>query len=98
MAGAFAPWHVCCPSVPQRSCKNSKKAPQRPHVNSAAIQPIDAGEISVEIQPVEEADVDEMWSVVGKKAHQRWLWPASDHLHDIVIGLFVNRDAFGMLV
>ena len=28
---------------------------------------------------VEAAEVDEMWSFVGKKAHPRWLWHAIDH-------------------
>ena len=27
----------------------------------------------------EEAEMDEMWSFVGKKEHQRWLWHAIDH-------------------
>jgi insertion element IS1 protein InsB len=25
------------------------------------------------------SELDEMWSSVGKKAHPRWLWHASDH-------------------
>ena len=25
------------------------------------------------------SELDEMWSYVGKKAHQRWLWYAIDH-------------------
>lgn len=28
---------------------------------------------------VEEAEMDEMWSFVGSKRHQRWLWHAIDH-------------------
>jgi insertion element IS1 protein InsB len=28
---------------------------------------------------VEEAEADEMWSFVGKKGNQRWLWHAIDH-------------------
>ena len=28
---------------------------------------------------VEEAELDEMWSYVGKKERQRWLWVAIDH-------------------
>lgn len=28
---------------------------------------------------VEEAECDEMWSFVGSKANQRWLWHAIDH-------------------
>jgi insertion element IS1 protein InsB len=26
-----------------------------------------------------EAELDEMWSFVGSKQHQRWLWHAVDH-------------------
>ena len=36
-------------------------------------------EIEVNIVRVDEAEVDEMWSFVGKKEHQRWLWHAIDH-------------------
>jgi len=25
------------------------------------------------------SEIDEMWSYVGKKANQRWLWHAIDH-------------------
>ena len=31
------------------------------------------------VVPVEEAECDEMWSFVGSKAQQRWLWHAIDH-------------------
>ena len=40
----------------------------------------DYSSISVIIKPVEEAELDEMWSFVGKKANQRWLWHAIDHI------------------
>jgi len=38
-------------------------------------------EIIVDIQKVEdpEAELDEMWSYVQSKEHQRWLWHAIDH-------------------
>jgi len=38
-------------------------------------------EVVVDIQKVEdpEAELDEMWSYVQSKEHQRWLWPAIDH-------------------
>jgi insertion element IS1 protein InsB len=45
---------------------------------------MDPSEIRVEIQQVEEAEVDEMWSFVGKKAQQRWLWHAIDHRTGVV--------------
>lgn len=33
----------------------------------------------VVITRCEEAELDEMWSFVGSKANQRWLWHAIDH-------------------
>ena len=46
-----------------------------------AIDPlhIDPLHIDVIIQKVAEAEVDEMWSFVESKDHQRWLWHAIDH-------------------
>ena len=32
----------------------------------------------IEEQEVEESEVDEMWSFVGNKGNQRWLWHALD--------------------
>jgi insertion element IS1 protein InsB len=42
-------------------------------------------EILVEIHQVAEAEVDEMWSFVGKKTQQRWLWHAIDHQTGVVL-------------
>jgi insertion element IS1 protein InsB len=39
--------------------------------------------VTVEIRRVEAAEVDEMWSFVQRKAHQRWLWHAIDHLRGV---------------
>ena len=36
-------------------------------------------EVEVVIRRVDEAEIDEMWSFVGKKKEQRWLWHAVDH-------------------
>jgi insertion element IS1 protein InsB len=36
-------------------------------------------DVNVVIQPVNEAEMDELWSVVDDKGHQRWLWHAIDH-------------------
>lgn len=35
--------------------------------------------VTVDIVKIEEAELDEMWSFVGKKENQRWLWHAIDH-------------------
>ncbi|MEP1078520.1 IS1 family transposase [Leptolyngbya sp. PL-A3] len=31
------------------------------------------------LQQVDEAEIDEMWSFVGRKKQERWLWHAIDH-------------------
>jgi len=37
------------------------------------------GEVAVRVSRVKAAEVDEMWSYVGKKKEPRWLWHALDH-------------------
>jgi insertion element IS1 protein InsB len=37
------------------------------------------------------AELDEMWSYVGKKAHPRWLWHASDHYTGKVLASVFGR-------
>jgi transposase-like protein len=56
-----------------------KKGHQPQHVNDLAIQHMDPSAIHVEIHQVEEAEIDEMWSFVGKKIQQRWLCHVIDH-------------------
>ena len=43
------------------------------------------------IQRVEEAEVDEMWSYVGKKREPRWLWHAIDHHTGKVLAYVFGR-------
>jgi insertion element IS1 protein InsB len=54
-------------------------------VNVAVCHEIHPKEVAVDVQKVESAEMDEMWSVVGKKACQRWLWHAIDHLNGMVL-------------
>ena len=57
-----------------------KKRPELTQVNEPLIQSLDISEVEVKIEKViEEAEMDEMWSFVGKKEDQRWLWHAIDH-------------------
>ena len=42
---------------------------------------------------MEAAEVDEMWSFVQRKAQQRWLWPAIDHLTGVVLAYTFGRRA-----
>ena len=56
-----------------------KKEPVIKQVNERLLQSLDPAQLDVIIRQVEEAEVDEMWSFVGSKRHQRWLWHAIDH-------------------
>ncbi len=47
--------------------------------------------VDVMIQRAEEAEVDEMWSFVGKKKAQRWLWHAIDHHTGKVLAYVFGR-------
>jgi hypothetical protein len=79
MVGVFATSPVCGTSVPPPLLRRSKKAPQIRPITDLAIQQIEPHAIIVKIQKVEEAEVDDMWSVVEKKTQQRWRWQAIDH-------------------
>jgi len=43
------------------------------------------------ISRVNEAEADEMWSFVGKKRDQRWLWHAIDHWTGEVLAYVFGR-------
>jgi insertion element IS1 protein InsB len=45
------------------------------------------------VRRVEAAEVDEMWSFVGSKAQQRWLWHAIDHLTGVVLAYVLGSRA-----
>jgi insertion element IS1 protein InsB len=47
--------------------------------------------VDVLIQGAEEAEVDEMWSYVGKKTAPRWLWHAIDHQTGKVLAYVFGR-------
>lgn len=42
-------------------------------------------ELDIDIHRVEDAEMDEMWSFVGNKKQQRWLWHAIDHTTGVVL-------------
>jgi insertion element IS1 protein InsB len=47
-------------------------------VNEPFIKALKPTSVTI-VQRVEEAELDEMWSFVGFKTDQRWLWQAIDH-------------------
>jgi insertion element IS1 protein InsB len=65
-----------------------KKEPELEKVNKKIIEQInkEGREISIEIKQVRlETEADEMWSFVGSKENQRWLWHAIDHESGVVL-------------
>jgi insertion element IS1 protein InsB len=60
-------------------------------VNQPLLKTLHPDEVDVVIQRVEEAEVDEMWSYVGNKNAQRWLWHAIDHHTGKVLAYVCGR-------
>jgi insertion element IS1 protein InsB len=68
-----------------------KKEAALASVNSALLRTIDPAEILVDIAPAGGAEVDEMWSFVGKKGNPRWLWHAIDYHTGKVLAYVFGR-------
>jgi len=62
-------------------------------VNKVVVEGCCPEAIAVEVRRVEAAEVDEMWSFVGSKAHQRWWWHAIDHLTGVVLAYTLGSRA-----
>jgi insertion element IS1 protein InsB len=60
-------------------------------VNQPLLNTLHSDEVDVVIQRVGEAEVDEMWSYVGKKTAPRWLWHAIDHQTGKVLAYVFGR-------
>jgi insertion element IS1 protein InsB len=68
-------------------------------VNHAVLAYAHAQQVEVEICRADElegrrglsSELDEMWSYVGKKAHQHWLWHAIDHHTGKVLAYVFGR-------
>src|SRR4029453_14520993 len=56
-----------------------KKKPAITQVNERLLKSLDPAQLDISIRQVEDAEMDEMWSFVGSKRQQRWLWHAIDH-------------------
>jgi hypothetical protein len=56
-----------------------KKEPTITQVNERLLKRLDPAQLDVIIRQVEDAEMDAMWSFVGSKRQQRWLWHAIDH-------------------
>ena len=60
-------------------------------MNRPLIAGLSPSHVEVVLQRVEEAEVDEMWSYVGKKKAPRWLWHAIDHCTGKVLAYVFGR-------
>ena len=60
-------------------------------MNQPLLNALPPDEVDVVIQRVEDAEVDEMWSYVGKKREPRWLWHAIDHRSGQVLAYVFGR-------
>jgi insertion element IS1 protein InsB len=60
-------------------------------VNTALLRTLKPDEMTVDIQRAGETEMDEMWSFVGKKSNQRWLWHAIDHHTGAVLAYVFGR-------
>ena len=56
-----------------------KKEPAIKQVNERLLHTLDPPQVDVLLRQVDAAEMDEMWSFVGSKSQQRWLWHAIDH-------------------
>jgi insertion element IS1 protein InsB len=45
----------------------------------------------IKLIKIEEIESDEMWSFVGKKKNQRWLWHAIDHKTGVVLAYVFGK-------
>ena len=62
-------------------------------MNRPLIADLSPSHVEVVLQRVDEAEVDEMWSFVGKKTEPRWLWHAIDHRTGKVLAYVFGRRA-----
>ena len=58
----------------------------------------EGGAFAVMIHKVAEAELDEMWSFVGRKKHPRWLWEALDHQTGRIVAYTFGRRADRVLL
>ena len=68
-----------------------KKEAALESVNTALLRTLHPDEVTVAIERAGEAEMDEMWSVVGNKKDQRWLWHAIDHATGAVLAYVFGR-------
>jgi insertion element IS1 protein InsB len=67
-------------------------------VNHRLLALLKPEEVEVIMRPADEAEVDEMWSFVGHKKDQRWLWHAMAHHTGAVLAYVLGRRQEGVFL
>ena len=62
------------------------------------LERLNPNDVIVDIQKVEEAELDEMWSYVGNKEHPRWIWHAIVHASGTVLAYVMGDHKDGVFV
>jgi insertion element IS1 protein InsB len=75
-----------------------KKASARRPVNPVLVTTSEGASPAVVIHKVQQAELDEMWSFVGRKQQPRWLWEALDHQTGRIVAYTFGRRAHRALV
>ena len=60
-------------------------------INRKVLDKLDCCSCKILIIKVEDAEIDEMWSFVGNKRNQRWLWHAIDHTTGEILAYVFGR-------
>lgn len=60
-------------------------------VNHLLLTLLNPDEVEIVIRLAEETEVDEMWSFIGEKQEQRWLWHVIDHRSGQVLAYGFGR-------
>src|SRR5262249_22273497 len=93
-----------------RHCPRAGRQPHNSHDHAqkkaAALHPVNptlvtawkGSPLTVVIHKVKEAELDEMWSFVGRKKQPRWLWEALDHQTGRIVASTFGRRADRALV
>jgi IS1 family transposase/transposase-like protein len=68
-----------------------KKEAALESVNTALLRTLHPDAVTVAIERAGEAEMDAMWSFVGRKQDQRWLWHAIDHATGAVLAYVFGR-------
>ena len=62
-------------------------------MNERLLHSLDPPQVDVILRQVDAAEMDEMWSFVGRKSQQRWLWHAiAHHTGQILAYVFGTRE------